>query len=781
MKLLLNPNHDQLNNHLRRQPCKLPAATTLTPTSQKFPGRHCLRLQAVQTRAPTKKRGIPLVESTLAPTTTAAPLGETPPELHRRRENRESARRDTEASDSKTKDKNLMLNRCGDRWGGGDKPPWLSLRRALPYIQRGERPPSLQPRVRPEHEPMLQALRNAQNYYRDADGKVVRTGPTTTSSSSTPSSSPTRVHQRPQEPQPGPTNPGTKADTAAAADHKKRQAENPYLLPPHLRPRDTATSAAATDRPTVGSAHGHNDGDGGTPRKQAKVRFSLPDDHRESPPKPTRYRTALRKLTNSTSIQLRIDGVMHNPTIIVENRPAYMIPEADANSAAANLGGERSDPRLSQRQRDDNMEDRTTWAQATTMEHGEPLFFQPPALRYPTNKDDGSGASSSTEPLQPLEDTATAHSSAPSDVLDLENEAELAAQRGDAPVWLVTDTDSSHQMQATVRVGVNTQDVSWIWGAMPSTLPPAFPLDQRSILSMRGTADGSWRGVVWRPSRGQTIFHPRRHRHEPTLVIFNTFGSYQDNVGTLPVGVRLTLTPVGEWMGITKIGLGIARTPKFWLVNVDEVESSANLQGSIPLEAGDSFWLAWSSDGVWARRTRFQGDISQLGGIATFPQFSSPRPPTPPERRDGPTRLTPSPSTRTSPQQPAHHRLPQQQQPPPPLQPARDPPGQRHATLTDREVTHRRPGQEQGPRDRHDPLQRAAPSPGSESETSWPSEDENYHDQDDSVLMQTGGRASSSTDPPPSPPGEIPTACWTTSKAYFMHYYNNPSSSPEKM
>ena len=122
MKLLLNPNHDQLNNHLRRQPCKLPAATTLTPTSQKFPGRHCLRLQAVQTRAPTKKRGIPLVESTLAPTTTAAPLGETPPELHRRRENRESARRDTEASDSKTKDKNLMLNRCGDRWGGGTNP-----------------------------------------------------------------------------------------------------------------------------------------------------------------------------------------------------------------------------------------------------------------------------------------------------------------------------------------------------------------------------------------------------------------------------------------------------------------------------------------------------------------------------------------------------------------------------------------------------------------------------------------------------------------------------------
>ena len=672
MKLLLNPNHDQLNNHLRRQPCKLPAATTPTPTSRKFPGRHFPQLQAVQTRAPTKKRGIPLVEPTLAPMTTAAPLGETPPELHRRREDRESARRDTEASDSKTKDKNLMLNRCGDRWGGGT-PPWLSWRRALPYIQRGERPPSTQPRVRPEHEPMLQALRNAQNYYRDADGKVVRTGPTTTSSSSTSSSSPTRLHQRPQEPQPGPTNPGTKADTAAAADHKKRQAKNPYLLPPHLRPRDTATSSATTDRPTVGTAHDHNDGDGGTPRKQAKVRFNLPDDHRESPPKPTRYRTALRKLTDSTSIQLRIDGVMHNPTIIVENRPAYMIPEADANSAATNLGGERSDPRHSQRQRDDNMEDRTTWTQATAMEHGEPLFFQPPALRYPTNKDDGSGAGSSTEPLQPLEDTATAHSSAPSDVLDLENEAELAAQRGDAPVWQVTNTDSNHQMQATVRVGVNTQDVSWIWGAMPSTLPPTFPLDQRSVLSMRGTADGSWRGVVWRPSRGQAVFHPRRHRHEPTVVVFNTFGTYQDNVGTLPVGVRLTLTPVGEWMGITKIGLGTARTPKFWLVNVDEVESSANLQGSIPLEAGDSFWLAWSSDGVWARRTRFQGDISQLGGIASFPQSSSPRPPTPPERRDGPTRPTPSPSTMTSPQQPARHRLPQQQQPPPPPQQARDP------------------------------------------------------------------------------------------------------------
>ena len=95
---------------------------TLTSNKRKLPGRQVPHLQAVQTIAPTRKRGIPRAEPTLTPPTTAAPRGETPPELHRRREDRESVRRDTEAKDSKTKDKNLMSSRCGDKWGGGTNP-----------------------------------------------------------------------------------------------------------------------------------------------------------------------------------------------------------------------------------------------------------------------------------------------------------------------------------------------------------------------------------------------------------------------------------------------------------------------------------------------------------------------------------------------------------------------------------------------------------------------------------------------------------------------------------
>eukprot|EP00439_Symbiodinium_sp_Y106_P060213 s3505_g8.t2 len=130
---------------------------------------------------------------------------------------------------------------------------------------------------------------------------------------------------------------------------------------------------------------------------------------------------------------------------------------------------------------------------------------------------------------------------------------------------------------------------------------------------MRGSADGSWRGVVEQPNLGQTVYHPRRLRHEPTAVIFNTFGSYKDTAGTLPVGTRLTLTPVGEWMGTTRIELGMARTPKFWLMVMDEAETKNTRKGHIPLATGESFWLAWSKDGIWARKPRFPDDTAQLG------------------------------------------------------------------------------------------------------------------------------------------------------------------------
>ena len=260
--------------------------------------------------------------------------------------------------------------------GWGDKPPWLSWRRALPYIQKGERPPWKQPRVRPEHESMLAALRNAQNYIRDSDGKVVILHQPSTRTTPTSPTVPTTDPDLPaQQPATG-LDHGTKAQTAAAADHERRQQSNPYHLPPHLRPPGVATSTPqannndqragkqtkAADRtldPKPASAAPPGDAEpprGERPPQRRAVRFHLPDDHCEHPPKPTRYRTALRKLEDSTSIQLRIDGVMHNPVIVVENRPAYMIPEIA-----------HPDPRPS--------------AHLSQPEHGELLFFQPPVLR----------------------------------------------------------------------------------------------------------------------------------------------------------------------------------------------------------------------------------------------------------------------------------------------------------------------------------------------------------------------------------------------------------------
>ena len=88
------------------------------------------------------------------------------------------------------------------------------------------------------------------------------------------------------------------------------------------------------------------------------------------------------------------------------------------------------------------------------------------------------------------------------------------------------------------------QDVSWICGATPSTLPPNLPLDPQSVMSLRGAADGSWRGVVWKPRTGQIVSHPKPIRHEPTAVIFNTFETYKDAGKTLAPGSRFTFTPV---------------------------------------------------------------------------------------------------------------------------------------------------------------------------------------------------------------------------------------------
>ena len=238
----------------------------------------------------------------------------------------------------------------------------------------------------------------------------------------------------------------------------------------------------------------------------------------------------------------------------------------------------------------------------------------------------------------------------------------------------------------------------------------------------------------------RSVYHPRRLRHEPTAVIFNTFGSYKDTVGTLPAGTR----PVGEWMGTTRIGLAMARTPKLWLVVIDEVDSKAPQQGRLPLTAGESFWLVWSQDGIWARKPRFPDDIAQLGGASIFPPTSPPRPPTPPERRGGympdRTQTDQQRQPRGRPDQAMPEPLPESR----PEQAATPP-----AQVAGSSQGGRGQGRQTSPPDTSgQPRRPNVPSPGSESETSWPSEDN--EDYDNSGLMQTGGRASSSTDPMPT-------------------------------
>ena len=212
---------------------------------------------------------------------------------------------------------------------------------------------------------------------------------------------------------------------------------------------------------------------------------------------------------------------------------------------------------------------------------------------------------------------------------------------------------------------------------------------------------------------GQAVFHPKRLRHEPTAVVFNTLESYRHEGGTLPVSARFTLTPVGEWMGTTRIELGMARTPKFWLVVVDDVDNTEVQKGTIPLAKGESFWLMWNRNGVWARKPRFHDDVVQLGGISIVPP------------------------ARDAQQQPRLDRLSRH----PSITPPAVPP------VPAAQQGHQRDMQRQPPRVPSEMPSRQAPSPGSESETSWPSEDN--EDYDSNTFMQTGGRAASSADPAP--------------------------------
>ena len=565
-------------------------------------------------------------------TTTAAaalPAG-TCPKPPKQGKGRASAQQVTTARGSKTRDKRAMSKLSGGNSVGATS--HLGLAGGEPcHVFNGEIPSWRQPRVRPEHQSMLAALRNDQNYIRDADGNVIPTGPTTSSAT-----------DPPQQPSPElqAEDLNTKAQAAAADDHERRQASNPYHLLPHLRPESPAThfpSSTATrdlnyhNEPTSTSNTSSTDGQPPRVEQQqgrTRVRFQLPANHREYPPKPARRKTILRKLASSTTVQLRIDGVLNNPVVLIDNRPAYMIPQPESSDAALHQTNEKDDVDVRREVRPQTP--------AEHRGHGKPLFFQPPALRKAADAAEGTGSGSSTDrPLRDRGDDPADHPPTPSDIEDLED-TNRAAERGEAPKWQVTTTDEEAQMQSTIRVGSNTQEVSWIWRATPSTLPLTFPLDPQTILSLRGSADGS----------------------------------------------------VAE-----------------------------DVPGAIPLATGESFWLVWSKEGVWARKPKFPDDVSW----EEHPSYH------PPPRQDRqPHRNAEIPVDHM------HHMYDYRAR-------------QYLRVLAQGPQSSVRP-MTHGP---SDTPGRPVASPGSESETSWPSEDN--EDQDTNMLMQTHGGASSSKDPAPIP------------------------------
>ena len=238
-------------------------------------------------------------------------------------------------------------------------------------------------------------------------------------------------------------------------------------------------------------------------------------------------------------------------------------------------------------------------------------------------------------PTPPRDQGTMTHSGGPPlpSMDDLDQQAAAAVAEGRAPAWQIEGDGPS--MRSSVRVDDNSHDLSWVQGATPRTLPPPMPLHPQTVLSMRGSITGSWRGTTWSPPSQSVVRHPPRQTVEPTLVIYKTLASQQTR-GVLPDGLYITIHRAGDWIATTRFELGFARTPRYWLVVVDAApQPAADQTDRLPLRPGDSFWLEWrGQERIWQRRPRFHNDIHVLGGFATIPETEAPRPPTPPQRRD---------------------------------------------------------------------------------------------------------------------------------------------------
>ena len=506
----------------------------------------------------------------------------------------------------------------------GDKPAWLSWREALGWLKRGVQPPARRPSSTPTpaDRARLASLLSAHQYIRDASGAIIPLRPGQASSTSQtpqassrpqPSTEPQRDLQRDEqqdEPPPHPQEPGSKAEAQAHQDHHDRQAANPYRLPPEQRAQGQAVSSIVTmDQPAQPAQQARRqrpqeadqDKRGHAPNpgvQERRLSFSLPDDHREDPPKPTRTQPVLRKLTDSTIVQLTGDGVSNYPVRIVDNRPLYM-----QNPDSAYEG----------------------------VEQGDALFSQPAHLTSATTP--FSSASSITKiGGQPRNTTID-----PLDTADLDIEANRAISHGQAPGWNINGHEST--MRSSIRAGEISFDIAWTPGAAPPTIPPSIPLAPHNVLTLKGSAIGAWRGHVWTPTQGDVIRHPPRVVEAPTIVAYRPLNTPPKGPA-LASGVCITLRPVGSWISTTKFELTFARTPRFWLVQVESSPTAG--QGEWPLSAGQTFFLEWmGSEREWVRRPRFSGDVKQLGGFSIVPPYPQPRPPTPPQRRNHTQAKTP--------------------------------------------------------------------------------------------------------------------------------------------
>ena len=589
------------------------------------------------------------------------------------------------------------------RWrdlGWQPKPAWLSWREAIQWIIRGEEPPRRKPFASRQQQDQLRAMLNAHHYSYDDQGRVVPDHPSrpATSQPEPPASDETAVR-------------GTKADTQAEQDHEQRQGRNPYRDATSTRPWHTE-AAHGHPEPTQ-AAHS-------APPPQRQVRFDLPPDHREQPPPATRRENLWRKLTNSSVVQLRGDGVLNNPVTIVDNRPEHRRGEPHPR-----LPVQPSSPQQ-------------------PGEPGDVLFRQPPGL---TSDPGPSSSSSSGSTQQPQGYVEHQHG-----IEDLRQQADHAVQAGRAPRWQMMD--DGHAMRSSLRTGGNIQDLSWIEGSMPATLPPEFPVGPHHVLTLRGTETGVWRGTVWSPLPQQVVRHPARTYTEPTLVIHRNEATADPRRAHLPVGTQLTVRPYGRWIGSTRFELGEAWTPQYWLVEIDFALSEH--EGELRVATGESLWLRWDAQRAqWVGGPRFANDEQTLGGPSIIEARPDPQPPTPHERRlppaarprggNPPPQPQPQPQSQPQPQpqQPQSQSLrpdtPEQQQlppqessqpQPPPTHAQQSQPANPENTGVDPPPL---PQPQLQPHALHKPTQDSQLSPqqppppkpdsGDESETSWPDED----------------------------------------------------------